>query len=185
MTVQNSTAVRNATLDAIETTIGVSAKFQHWTGTQPANCAAASTGTKLTEFALASDWASAASGGSKAFAGVPISTTALATGVAGHYRIVDSAGTTCHEQGAIAQTWAGSTAVLVGDRRANGGNIYQCSTAGTTASSGGPTGTGSGITDGTAVWAYSTSADMTIDNASLALGQTVQITGFTKTAPGA
>jgi hypothetical protein len=39
------------------------------------------------------------------------------------------------------------------------GNLYRCTTAGTSASSGGgPTGTGSSITDGTAVWTYYTKA---------------------------
>jgi len=37
----------------------------------------------------------------------------------------------------------------------NGGNLYTCTTAGTSAASGGPTGTGASITDGTAVWKYS------------------------------
>lgn len=55
--------------------------------------------------------------------------------------------------GAIA--WAASTAVAVGDVRSNDtGKTYICTTAGTTAASGGPTGKGSSISDGTAVWDY-------------------------------
>lgn len=135
MTVQFSTTVRNGILDSIETSIGTAAKLQFYTGVPPANCAAAATGTKLAEYALASDWAAAASGGSKAFSSLPLSTTALAAGTCGHYRIVDTGGTTCHEQGTLTATGGGG--------------------------------------------------DMTIDNAVLALGQTVQVTGFTKTAPGA
>ena len=50
--------------------------------------------------------------------------------------------------------WTASTPYIVGQTCANGGNIYRCTTAGNSASSGGPTGTGSGITDGTAVWTY-------------------------------
>ncbi len=50
--------------------------------------------------------------------------------------------------------WQASTAVIVGQLAQNGGNIYACTAAGTTASSGGPTGTGTSITDGTAVWYY-------------------------------
>jgi hypothetical protein len=38
------------------------------------------------------------------------------------------------------------------------GNLYRCTTAGTSAASVGPRGTGSSITDGTAVWAYYTKA---------------------------
>lgn len=36
----------------------------------------------------------------------------------------------------------------------NGGNAYKCTTGGTSAASGGPTGTGTAIADGTAVWSY-------------------------------
>jgi hypothetical protein len=36
----------------------------------------------------------------------------------------------------------------------NNANIYECITAGTSAGSGGPTGTGSEITDGTVVWCW-------------------------------
>jgi len=42
----------------------------------------------------------------------------------------------------------------LGVRRTNDGNIYQVITTGTSAVSGGPTGTGSDITDGTVHWAY-------------------------------
>jgi hypothetical protein len=36
----------------------------------------------------------------------------------------------------------------------NGTNVYQCTTGGISAGTGGPTGTGSGITDGTVVWKF-------------------------------
>lgn len=51
--------------------------------------------------------------------------------------------------------WTALTAVLVGQERQNDSKIYTCITAGTTAGAGGPTGTGSDITDGTAHWEYS------------------------------
>lgn len=50
--------------------------------------------------------------------------------------------------------WAPSTTYSVGNRRSNSTNAYQCTKAGTSASSGGPTGTGSSITDGSATWTY-------------------------------
>jgi hypothetical protein len=106
MTVQLSVAVRNARLDVIETTIGSSAKLQFRTGAQPANCAAAASGTLLVEMTLPSDWMAAASGGTKALAGTWQGTGAAA-GSAGHYRIVDNAGTTCHEQGSVTATGGG------------------------------------------------------------------------------
>jgi hypothetical protein len=57
--------------------------------------------------------------------------------------------------GWLAPAWAADTAYLAGHLRLNDTDkIYECVTAGTSASSGGPTGTGSGVTDGTAVWNY-------------------------------
>lgn len=135
MTVQNSTAVRNAQGDAWETAIGTSAKLRIYSGAQPANCAAPRTGTLLVEYSLGSDWCAAASSGAKTLNSLPLSAAAAATGTAGHYAIMDSAGTTCHEQGSVTATGGGG--------------------------------------------------DMTIDNTSIASGQTVNITGFTKTWPGA
>ncbi len=61
--------------------------------------------------------------------------------------------------------WAASTAVALGVRRSNGGNAYQCVTAGTTASSGGPTTTGLLIQDGTAWWTYLSHIDYTSPSA--------------------
>lgn len=112
MTVQNSTAVRNAKADAWEAAIGTSAKFQVFTGAQPANCAAASTGTKLLEWSFAPDWSPAAVNGVKTLATLPQSTTGLAAGTAGYYRITDSAGTTCHEQGSITSTGGGGDVTM-------------------------------------------------------------------------
>lgn len=51
--------------------------------------------------------------------------------------------------------WSPSTAYVVGALVLNGGKVYRCTAAGTSASSGGPTGQAqSGITDGGATWAY-------------------------------
>jgi hypothetical protein len=100
MALQFSTTVRNARLDQIETTIGTAPLLQIWTGSLPANCAAADAGTKLVEITLPSDWLAAASSGSKAKSGT-WSGTAVATGTAVHFRIKDSGGTTCHIQGTV------------------------------------------------------------------------------------
>lgn len=135
MTVQNSTAVRNAQGDAWETAMGTSVKVRIYTGAQPANCAASRTGTMLVEYSLASDWCAAASSGAKTLNSLPLSGTAAATGTAGHYAIMSSDGATCHEQGSVTATGGGG--------------------------------------------------DMTLDNTSITSGQAVNITGFTKTWPGA
>lgn len=89
MTVQFSVAVRNATLDAVETAVGASPKLQLRTGAQPANCAAAATGTLLAEITCPADWMAAASSGTKVLSG-SWTVAAAAAGTAAHYRIVDS-----------------------------------------------------------------------------------------------
>jgi hypothetical protein len=111
MALQFSTAVRNAMLDAIETATGASAKLRIYTGAAPANCAAAATGTLLVDMALPADWMAAASAGSKALAGSWTGTGAAA-GTAGYYRIVDTAGTTAHEQGTVTATGGGGDLTL-------------------------------------------------------------------------
>jgi hypothetical protein len=135
MTIQYSTTLRNTWLDDWEAVLGTSAKIFIRTGPPPANCAAADSGTLLAEFDLASDWSANASGGAKTLSSLTLSTISVGTGLAGHYRITDSAGTTCHEQGTVTATGGGG--------------------------------------------------DATIDNTSISSGQTVQITAWTKTAPGA
>lgn len=135
MTVKWSATVRNALLDAWEAAIGASAIVQIRTGPAPLNCAAADTGTLLVEFVLGADWASPAASGVKSLSGLPLTEEAVATGTAGHYRIKNSAGTTCHEQGTVSST-------------------------------GGP-------------------GDMILDDATIDVGQEVQIVAWSKTAPGA
>lgn len=112
MTIQCSTAVRNAMLDSIETTVGTSAVFRIYTGAQPADCATAEAGTLLVEYDLASDWAANAVSGSKALNSLPIAGTATGTGTAGHYRIYDSTKTTCHQQGSVTVTGGGGDATI-------------------------------------------------------------------------
>lgn len=102
MAIQFSVAVRNAILDAIEATIGTGAVLKIRTGSQPASCATADSGSVLATITLASDWASAASGGTKSWSGVPVSdTSADDSGVAAHFRLYASDGTTCHQQGSV------------------------------------------------------------------------------------
>ena len=107
MAIQLSVAVRNARLDAIETTISTSPLLQIWSGAQPANCAAADAGTKLAECALPSDWLANAGSGQKAKSGTWQDASADATGTAVHWRIKDTAGTTCHMQGSVTATGGG------------------------------------------------------------------------------
>ena len=131
MAVQLSTAVRNARLDAIETTIGTSAVLKIRTGAQPASCATADSGTVLATLNLPSNWMNAASGGTMTKAGTWEDLSADNTGTAAHFRVYASDGTTCGIQGSITATGGGG--------------------------------------------------DMTLDNTSIASGQTVTITSFTLT----
>jgi hypothetical protein len=96
---QYSTPVRNAMLDAVESTIGVSAKLRLYSGSVPANPAATiGAAVLLVEMALPSDWMAAASAGAKALLG-SWSGVAAATGTPTFFRVWDSAGTSCGIQG--------------------------------------------------------------------------------------
>lgn len=98
MAIQLSTAVRNARLDSIESTISTTPALEIRSGTPPADCAAADTGTLLATLTLPSDWLANASGGTKEKAGT-WSGTGSAGGTAGHFRVKQ--GGTCHIQGTI------------------------------------------------------------------------------------
>jgi hypothetical protein len=107
MTLQQSVAVRNARLDAIETAIGASAIMKIRTGTVPASCATADSGSVLATLNLPSDWMAAAAGGSKAYNPTWADNSADAAGTAGHFRIYASDGTTCGMQGTVTATGGG------------------------------------------------------------------------------
>ncbi len=111
MAIQLSTAVRDARLDALETAVGTTAVIKIFTGAQPANCAAANTGTELWTETLPSDWMAAASSGSKALSGT-WQANAIATGTAAHFRLYASNGTTCHMQGSVTATGGGGDLTL-------------------------------------------------------------------------
>ena len=131
MAIQLSVEVRNARLNAIETQVGPDPVLRLYTGTPPANCAAATTGSQLVSYTLAADWAAAAASGSKSFSNTPIAGTAGASGTVGYYRLFESTVTTCHMQGTVTETGFGG--------------------------------------------------DLTIDNAVIANGQAVNVTGWTIT----
>jgi len=105
MAIQFSTTVRNARLDQIETTIGTAPTLEIRTGSAPANCASADSGTVVATLTLPSDWMAAASSGAKSLSGTWQDLSADATGTAGHFRI--KAGATCHLQGTCSATGGG------------------------------------------------------------------------------
>lgn len=112
MALQLSVAVRNARLDAIETTIGTSAVLKIRTGAAPADCATADSGTVLASMTLPSDWLAAAGSGAKAKSGTWSDASADATGTAAHFRIYESTATTCHIQGTVTATGGGGDMTL-------------------------------------------------------------------------
>jgi hypothetical protein len=107
MAIQFSVTVRNARLDAIETAVGVSAVLRIRSGAAPATCATADSGTVLATINCPSDWLAAAASGSKSISGTWQDLSADATGTAGHFRLYDSTGTTCHMQGTVTATGGG------------------------------------------------------------------------------
>jgi len=72
--------------------------------------------------------------------------------------------------------WTASIAYAVNKVIWNGTNFYRCVTAGTSAGSGGPTGTGTGIIDNTVVWDYISAVDTSLDFVNLML----DVNSFTK-----
>lgn len=112
MALQYSVAVRNAQLDAVETTVSTAPLLRIYTGAAPANCAAAASGTLLAEMTLPSDWMAAANSGSKALSGTWQDASANADGTAAHWRLYESTGTTCHAQGTVTVTGGGGDLTL-------------------------------------------------------------------------
>lgn len=112
MAIQLSVSARNARLDAIETAVGTLAILRLRTGAQPATCATADSGTIVSEMSLPSDWMSAAAAGAKAKLGTWEDLLANAAGTVAHFRIYDSAGTTCHLQGTVTISGGGGDMTL-------------------------------------------------------------------------
>lgn len=106
MAIQYSAAVRNAQLDAMATQLGANFTTKIFTGSPPANCAAADSGTELVAF-TSCNFGSAGSG-AIALTGTPETATAAAGGTAGHFRMY--AGSTCHVQGTVATSGGDMTA---------------------------------------------------------------------------
>lgn len=106
MAEQTSVAVANAEAQARIDTIGPSPRLRLRTGNTPASCAAARSGTILVAITLPSTWATVSGGGwSKSGTWAA---PAIASGLAGHYEIMDATLTTCHAQGTVTGTDPGT-----------------------------------------------------------------------------
>lgn len=100
MAIQYSATIYLAQLDQVESSAGATAKLYIFSGSAPANCAAADSGTLLATLTLPSDWMAAASGTTKVKAGSWTGTASAGSGATPtHFRIKDNAGTTVHVQG--------------------------------------------------------------------------------------
>ena len=128
MAIQLSDSVRNARLDTIETIVSTSPILRIRSLGVPGSVGAADSGVAICSMTLPSDWMNAATGGSKTLLG-SWTNSAVSSGVAAHFRLYASNGTTAHCQGTVGQ--------------------------------------GSG--------------DLSLDNTSIAAGQTITITTFTLT----
>ena len=106
MTLQLATLTRNSRLNAIQTEVGTSPILKIFTGTPPSNCSSANTGDVLVTITLPSTWLSAASSGAISKTGT-WEGVSDADGTAGHFRLFDSGGSTCHMQGIVSITGNG------------------------------------------------------------------------------
>lgn len=156
-----------------------------YSGTRPATADTALSGnTLLATLPLGATAFAGASNGVASANAITSDTNAAATGRPTFARMVESNAnsnaTVCDWRCAFA--WIASTAYSVGDRVVNGGNQYQCTTAGTSAGSGGPSGTGTGISDGTAVWSFEAAAEITLTGGpSIQSGGTVSLSSLSYT----
>jgi len=116
MTIRVSNSAANGALDAIATAWGASPLLRIYSGTAPTDTGTALSGnTLLAVITLAP--ASAASGTKDCLGGVQ-TVAAAATGTASFYRVYNSAGSTCHEQGSVGTS---GTDVVIDNTSINSG----------------------------------------------------------------
>lgn len=100
MALQYGLSLRQAQVNAIETTVGASPTMEIRSGAPPANCAAADSGSVLATIALPADWLTSADAtATVSKVGTWEDLSADASGTPGHFRIKQ--GATCHLQGTV------------------------------------------------------------------------------------
>ena len=200
MTIQYSTAHRNANMNDITTQAGTGAYFILYTGSVPATCATTASGTQLAALPCSNPFAAGASAGLLTASSIT-NETATNTGTAGYWRLcTDNTGTTCVAQGTIFQTLATTTN---NSTAADGNTLSFASVSGisvgmTVAGTGIVTGTTVVAISGTTVYLSLTSTagvangasitfggDMSMANTSITSGETISISSWTDTATGA
>lgn len=85
----------------------------------------------------------------------------------------------------VGSAWQANAPVIVGQYVISNGNTYVCQAPGTTAASGGPSGGGTNVADGTAVWNFNNAGgtDIVLGTTSIAIGVDVAVTSFTHAMP--
>lgn len=119
MAIQYSLTHRTNAMSQLNTDIGASAVIKIFTGSAPANCGTADTGTLLVQFAGNAGGFGSASGGVLTASAVA-NATASATGTAGYFRIYPTAATTTN---AVVQGTCGTSGtdmILTNTSIANG-----------------------------------------------------------------
>lgn len=99
MTVTTDVLVKNARLDAISTIWAATPKLRLYSGTPPASSAASLSGNTL--LAEVTPAPAVAASATKDMLGGTKTTTGAAAGTASFYRVYNSAGSTCYEQGTV------------------------------------------------------------------------------------
>ena len=197
MTQQYSDAERNAEGQARINAIGINAQIRILSGAMPANVAAAETGVLLAQFAGNATQYGTVAGGVITTSAVA-NTTALAAGTAGYFRNRTSAGVAV-TQGTVNQRVTIATSSLTA---ANSNVLNFAATAGVAV---GQAVSGTGVINGTTVIAFTGTTvtlslastagvagaasivfggDMTFDNATFALSQTLVFTSRTENMAG-
>lgn len=110
MAFQFSDTARNGIVNAIATAGGSAPTLEIRSGTVPANCAAAASGTVLVTMTLPSTWMNGGSAGVATLAGTWQDLLADNNGTAGHFRIRQ--GATTHIQGTVTATGGGGDMTL-------------------------------------------------------------------------
>ena len=121
MAIQYSTTHRTNAMSQLNTDIGANAVIKVFTGSPPANCGTADTGTLLVQFAGNAGGFGTASGGVLTASAVA-SVNAVAAGTAGYFRIYPTAATTTNAvvQGTCTATGGGGDMILTNTNIANG-----------------------------------------------------------------
>lgn len=105
MALQYSVTLQNNRANTHTSTIGSAGKLRIYTGTIPANCGTAASGTLLSEHTCGTPFAPSAVAGVLSPT-IPANVNATSTGTAGYWRVYDSAGTTCVVQGSVGTSGA-------------------------------------------------------------------------------